>query len=122
MRDYYGDGYGRMVTASGGRRMYVENRELYTSYRLYLRNGKVFWHDIRNCTPLPNCQPRIIYARTIPWFMWLIYWIRDLGRKWRDWRSDKKQRKRDAETKKQLISYQKRVLERQFIQKSGRYK
>jgi len=68
---------GSQVIRNGRNLLRVEQRDLYTRYRLETYRGTVLWLDVRNCYPLPSYQPRIIYARTIPWFMWIIYGIRD---------------------------------------------
>jgi hypothetical protein len=119
---YYKSGvYEDVVDCGPGHTLYIEKREFFTSYMLYMPGGKVLRHDVRNCHPLPSYTPRIIYARTIPWFMWVIYWLRGLPQKWRERRDLKKWGKEYAEKNKEIRAYQKRVLERQFIHKSGRY-
>jgi hypothetical protein len=74
---------GGQIIWNGEYRLVVENRELYTGYKLESARGTSLWFEVRNCNPFPNYQPRVIYARTIPWFMWIIYGIRDWFAKWR---------------------------------------
>ncbi len=61
----------------------VENREFYTRYRIESRyTGQIIlWHEVRTPEPLPIRPAQIIHARTIPWFMWIYYGIRDWRRK-----------------------------------------
>lgn len=98
--------------------LYVENRELFTSYRLETPHGRILWHDVRNCVELPSRNPRIIYARTIPWFMWLWYGLLDIPRKLRERKEFQEWAIKEKKKQKTLISYQREVRLKQFVGKS----
>jgi hypothetical protein len=68
---------GQRVITNGNQLLRVDERELYTRYRLESDWQTILWLDVRNCTPLPNYQQRIIYARTVPWFAYIYYAVRD---------------------------------------------
>ncbi len=79
----YGGRFMRVQSESGRYDLLVENREFYTRYRIESRyTGRILlWHEVRTPEPLPIRPAQIIYARTIPWFMWIYYGIRDWRRK-----------------------------------------
>jgi hypothetical protein len=83
---------GQRVITNGNQLLRVDERELYTQYRLEGDWQTILWLNVRNCTPLPNYQPRIIYVRTVPWFAYIYYAVRDWY--W-DMRSDREIRRRE---------------------------
>jgi hypothetical protein len=110
----------KVIRVAHGHYLYVEEREYYTRYRM--ANG--FWHEVRNCRPLETHHRRIIYARTIPWFMWLWYGMQGIPRRIREWREFRRWAQKDKEKRRQILAYQRRVSERQFVSKNrfgGRY-
>jgi hypothetical protein len=75
----------------------VEERDFYTWYQLENEYGvRILSHDVRSPEPLPIRPAQIIYARTIPWFMWIIYGVRDgfwkLRWNWQTARAARKER------------------------------
>jgi hypothetical protein len=124
---------GGEVIVSGNRYLYVEKREFYTRYTIKShwvagqRTGR--WielqYDVRNCEPLPNCKPRIIYARSIPWFLWIWYGIKYLSFKVRWWIRRRRSESADKKRAQKIREYQARVIEQSFVAKNrfgGRYK
>jgi hypothetical protein len=75
-----------MRVQSGRYDLLVENREYYTRYSLESIYTKqiILRHEVRTPEPFPIRPAQIIYARTIPWFMWIYYGIRDVIRKYRE--------------------------------------
>lgn len=74
--------YGRNRRISSGKyTLIVEERDLYTSYRItrgtYYDCPVILWHEVRNCEPVPIRPAQIIHARHIPWFLWIYYLVRD---------------------------------------------
>jgi hypothetical protein len=81
---YYGQPISMRIRC-GTHSLYVDNRELYSTYRLYDLYGRIILcHAVRTPDPVPVRPAQIIHARTIPWFMWLYYAIRDAIRQHRE--------------------------------------
>lgn len=77
---------GFMRIRSGKFDLLVESRELYTTYRIVRTFGGYYYHtvepilyySVRTPDPVPIRPAHIIYARNIPWFMWIYYLVRDV--------------------------------------------
>ena len=86
-RSYGGNRFSRCYRIQCGRYdLLVENRDLYTRYRIQsiYTHQDILWHEVRNPEPVPIRPAHIIHARRIPWFMWIYYGIRDAIRKRRE--------------------------------------
>ena len=78
--------FGYMRIRSGGYDLIVETRELYTSYRIvklfnwrhsYYSQDSILYHSVRTPEPVPIRPAHIIHAKHIPWFLWIVFLIRD---------------------------------------------
>ncbi len=109
-----------MRVQSGMYDLLVENREYYTRYSLesIYTQQIILRHEVRTPEPLTIRPAQIIYARTIPWFMWIIYWIRDGIRKQREDRELAEWGEKD-EARREAI--RKAVKERGMGRFGGRY-
>lgn len=113
------------VIATAAGHLHIEEREYWTTYRLRTWNGYTHRIEVRTLTPLPIYQRQIIYARTIPWFMWIWYGIAGLPRRIREMVDFWQAAKNEKTKHKAIRAYQRRVLEKQFLFKNrfgGRYR
>ena len=78
----------------------------------------ILYHDVRTPEPVPIRPAHIINARTIPWFMWIYYWIRDGIRKRHE---DREWLEREIEDQARREAIRKAVKERGLGRFGGRY-
>lgn len=109
---------GRVRVQSDGHSLYVENRELYSTYRLYHDGRVILRHDVRTPEPLPIRPAQIIHARHIPWFMWIYYGISDLLAQWRFNRVEAKWQKENQQRREAMLQA---VKDRGLGRFGGRY-
>jgi len=116
----YGSLWSRRIRCGQRYELLVENRDLYTRYRIQSRySGQtVLWHEVRTPDPVPTRPAHIIHARTIPWFMWIYYGVRDAIRSHRKNRELKEWAEED-EARREAI--RKAVKDRGMGRFGGRY-
>lgn len=101
-----------------GHTLFVENRQLYSSYLLYHDGEIVLRHDVRTPEPLPIRPAQIIHARHIPWFMWIYYGISDLLAQWRFNRVEARWQKENQQRREAML---RAVKDRGLGRFGGRY-
>jgi hypothetical protein len=112
--------FNEKIIRTGNGYLHIEEREYYTRY--WFHGGVSV--EIRNCNPLPIYRRQIIYARTIPWFMWIWYGLAGLPDRITWWWQLWQDHRRDKAKRRQILAYQRRASEREFVSKNrfgGRY-